>query len=76
MATVGSFDLNLGALGNTTNNSIGVAEAVTEELANQGDLIGLGIAISIALALIFGAIFLVLNFIPALIGKMKGLRSA
>jgi len=76
MATTGSFDLNLSALGNTTNNSIGIAEAVMKELSLQGSLIGLGIAIAIALALIFGVVFLALNFIPKLIGKVKGLRSA
>ena len=76
MGTVGSFDLNLYKLGNTTNNTTEVASAVMLEIRNQGDLIGLGIAISIALALIFGAIFLVLNFIPQLIGKVKGMRNA
>ena len=74
MATTGSFDLNLTALGRTTNNSVGIAESIMFELQNQSSLIGLGIAISIALALIFGAIFLVINFIPRLIGKVKGIR--
>ena len=74
MATTGSFDLNLSVLGNTTNNSLGIVEAITNELANQGDLMGLAIAISISLTLIFGAIFIVINFIPALITKVKGIR--
>ncbi len=75
MATVGSYDLNLTKLGNTTNNTTGLVASVTEELANRGDLIGLGIAISISLVLIFGAIMVAVNFVPRLIGKVKGLRS-
>lgn len=76
MATTGSFDLNLTKLGNTVNNSLGVVESVTEELAARGDLIGLGIAVAISLTLIFGAIFVAINFIPVLIGKIKGIRRA
>ena len=74
MGTTGTFNFDLNNIRDVTNYSIQTAERVTEELANQGDLIGLGIAISIALALIFGAIFLVLNFIPQLISKVKGIR--
>lgn len=76
MATTGSFDLNLETLEGVTNKSVEVAREVSKELAAQGSLIGLGIAIAIALVLIFGAVFIVLNFIPRLIGKMKGLKGA
>lgn len=74
MATTGSFDFNLTAVSTTTNNSIGLVEAITEEMANQGDLMGLAIAIAIALTLIFGTIFIAINFIPRLLAKVKGLR--
>jgi len=74
MGTTGSFDLNLDKLGNTTNNATSFAANVLGEIRDQGSLIGLGIAISIALVLIFGAVFLALNFIPQLIGKVKGLK--
>ncbi len=74
MATTGSFDLNLDNLKDITNNSVGIGEAVTEEVADQGDLIGLAIAISIALTLIFGVVFLAIAFLPKLLGKVKGLK--
>jgi len=74
MGTTGAFTLDLNNLRDITNNSIQVAERITLEISEQGGLIGLGIAISIALALIFGVVFLALNFIPQLIGKVKGIR--
>ena len=76
MATTGSFDLNLTAIGNIVNNATGLTSAVTGGVRDQGDLIGLAIALSIALTLIFGVIFLIINFIPALLGKFKGLKHA
>ncbi|MCK4429128.1 MAG: hypothetical protein KAU95_02035 [Candidatus Aenigmarchaeota archaeon] len=76
MATTGSFDLNLTTMGNLTNNATGTVEAIAEELANQGGLIGLAIALSIALTLIFGTIIIVVNFIPALIKKVKSIKGA
>ena len=74
MGTTGSFDLDLNNLGGTTNNAIRVGENVIYEIMNQGSLIGLAIAISIALTLIFGAIFLIVNFVPKLIGKVKAIK--
>jgi len=74
MGTVGSFDLNLSAIGNTTNNATLVSEKVTGALRDQASLIGLGIAIALALTLIFGVIFLAMNFVPRLISKVKGLK--
>lgn len=74
MATTGSFDLNLSKLGNTTNNSVQIVSEITRELEAQGDLIGLAIAIAVALILIFGTIFIAINFIPKLIKKVKGIR--
>ncbi|MCK4429129.1 MAG: hypothetical protein KAU95_02040 [Candidatus Aenigmarchaeota archaeon] len=76
MGTTGSFTLNLETLGNITNSSVRTVEFITLEIANQGSLIGLAIAISIALTLIFGTIMIVVNFIPALIRKVKGIRKA
>ncbi len=75
-STVGSFDLNLTAISNTTNNSTGFAASVIGGVRDQGDLIGLAIAIALALALIFGVVFLAINFIPTLVGKIKGIRRA
>ena len=74
MGATGAFTLNLDTLGNTTNHSIQTAELVMAEIASQGDLIGLGIAIAVSLGLIFGAVFLVINFIPALVSKVKKIR--
>ena len=76
MATTGTFDFNLETVSNTVNNSTLFTAGVMQEVAGQGDLIGLAIALTIALTLIFGTIFLIINFIPALIGKLKGLKGA
>jgi len=74
MGTIGSFDLNILTLGNTTNNTTEMSSLVVKEVRDQGSLIGLAIAIAIALTLIFGVVFIALNFIPKLVGKIKGLR--
>lgn len=74
MGTTGTFDFNLSLVGETTNYTIQVAEFVMAEIAEQGSLIGLGIAIAIALLLIFGAVFIALDFIPRMIKSVKNLR--
>jgi uncharacterized membrane protein YphA (DoxX/SURF4 family) len=74
MGTVGAFNLDLNNIGELTNYSIQTSENVIQEVANQGDLIGLAIAIAIALGLIFGAVFLVVGLIPRLIKTVKGIK--
>ena len=74
LATTGSFDFNLDKVSNLTNNTTSLGANVTGEVAAQGDLIGLAIAISIALTLIFGVVFLAIAFLPKLLGKVKGLK--
>ncbi len=74
MPTTGSYDLDLNNIGDATNNSIGVVEKVTEELANRGDLIGLGIAISVSLVLIFGAVMVAISLVPRLIKGVKNIK--
>lgn len=76
MATSGAFDLNLTALSNMTNNSTLLTANVVEAVRDQGDLIGLAIAIAIALTLIFGVVFMAIMFVPKLIGKIKGFKRA
>ena len=76
MGTIGTFELNLTNLGSSVNNGVRIAEGVTGGVADQGSLIGLAIGISIAVLLLFGVVLVVINFIPQLIGKVKGLKHA
>ena len=69
MGTIGSFDFNLETVADITNNSTLIGVEITRELAAQGDIMGIGIAIAISLGLIatgiaavFGIIFLIFNF--------------
>ena len=77
MGTVGSFDFNLDNVKDITNNSTLIGAEITRELAAQGDIMGIGIAIAISLGLIatgiaavFGVVFLIFNFARKL--KMTG----
>jgi len=76
MATTGSVDVNLTAIGNTINNSTTLGHLVVQGVADQGDLIGLAIGLAIAIGLLIGLIFLVISIIPRLIAKVKGIRRA
>lgn len=76
MGTTGTFTLALNNLRDVTNFSIQTAEEVIEEVANNGDLIGLGIAVALALTLIFGVVFLVIGFIPKMLKAIKGFKRA
>ena len=75
-STTGSFDFNLTSVSNTVNNSTALAANVTGGVADQASLMGLAIGISIAILLLFGVVLVVINFIPTLVGKIKGLRHA
>ena len=56
------------------NNSSDVGENVTSGVADQGDLIGLAIGLSIAIGLLFGVVILLLGTVVMLIKKTKGLK--
>jgi len=71
MATVGSFDFNLSKIGNTMNNALDLGEKTTQGVADQGDLIGLAIGITIAIVLIAGAILLILGVPQKFITKIR-----
>ena len=76
MATTGSVDVNLTAIGNTVNNSTTLGHLVMAGVQDQGDLIGLAIGLAIAIGMLIALIFLVISIIPKLIGKVKGIRNA
>ena len=76
MATTGSLDVNLTNFGEMINNSSDLGAEVTGGVADQGDLIGLAIGLSIAIGLLFGVVILLLGFIVTLIKKTKGVKQA
>ena len=69
MPTVGSVDVDLDNIGDIVNNSTLTGELIIEGLADQGDIIGLGIGLAIAFGFIasailavFGIVFVIFNF--------------
>jgi len=74
MATVGTFDLNLDNIKDITNESQHVAEKVTEEVADMSDIIGIGIALFIAIGLITVALVALIALPLVLIKKLKGYK--
>ena len=74
MATTGSVDVNLTKFGDMINNSTEIGAEVTGGVADQGDLIGLAIGLSIAIGLLFGVVVLLLAFIVTLVKKTKGMK--
>jgi len=76
MATTGSVDVNLTPFGDMINNSTDLGANVTGGVADQGDLIGLAIGLSIAIGLLFGVVVLLLAFIVTLVKKTKNIKQA
>ena len=76
MATTGSVDVNLDNFGGMINNSASLGANVTAGVANQGDLIGLSIGLTIAIGLLFGVVILLLAFIVTLVKRTKGIKHA
>ena len=69
MPTTGSVDVDLDNIGDIVNNSTLTGELIIEGLADQGDIIGLGIGLAIAFGFIasailavFGIVFVIFNF--------------
>ncbi len=76
MGSSGSFDFNLTNVANLTNNSVRIGEEVIEELAGMGDIIGIGIAISVSMGLIAMGILVVIGIPFLIIKKVKGYKGA
>jgi len=76
MATSGSIDVNLEKFEDMINNSSNLGAEVTGGVADQGDLIGLAIGLSIAIGLLFGVVILLLAFIMTLVKKTKGIKKS
>ena len=69
MATIGEVTVDLNTIGDIVNNSTLTGELIIEGVADQGDLIGLGIGLAIAFGFIaaailavFGIVFVIFNF--------------
>ena len=76
MGTTGAVTVDLNNFRDMINNSSTLGAEVTGGVADQGELIGLAIGLSIAVGLLFGVIVLLLAFIVTLVKKTKGIKSA
>ena len=76
MGTEGSFDFNLSAVGNLTNNAQLIGEKVVREVADMGDIIGIGIAIAVSMSLIAVGILVVIGIPFLIIRKVKSYKGA
>ena len=76
MAVSGSVIVDLNNFRDMINNSSDLGAEVTGGVADQGDLIGLAIGLSIAIGLLFGVVILLLGFIVTLVKKTKGVKNA
>ena len=76
MGTTGSVTVDLNNFRDMINNSSTLGAEVTGGVADQGDLIGLAIGLSIAIGLLFGVVVLLLAFIVTLVKKTKGIKRA
>ena len=76
MATTGAVSVDLNNFGDMINNSTTLGASVTGGVADQGDLIGLAIGLSIAIGLLFGVVVLLLAFIVTLVKKTKNIKRA
>ena len=74
MPTSGSVDVNLDIIGNIVNNSTSVGAEVTGGVADQGDIIGLGIGLALAFGFIAGAILAVFGIIFVIFNFTKKLK--
>ena len=74
--TTGAVDVNLTPIGQTINNTTLLGAKVVGGVADQGDLIGLAIGLTIAIGMLFGVVIAMLVFIVVLIRKTKGIKHA
>ena len=76
MTTTGSVDVNLTPISNSINSASTLGANVTGGVADQGDLIGLAIGLTIAIGLLFGVVALMLVLVVKLIRQVKGIKHA
>ena len=74
MPTTGSVDVNLSTIGNIVNNSTSVGAQITGGIADQGDIIGLGIGLAIAFGFIAAAILAVFGIVFVIFNVAKKLK--
>ena len=76
MATVGSVDVNLGNIGDIVNNTTETGAAITGGVADQGDLIGLGIGIAVAFGAIAVGLGAIIGIIFLIFTMIRGIRKS
>ena len=76
MTATGAVTVDLNNFRDMINNSSDLGAEVTGGVADQGDLIGLAIGLSIAIGLLFGVVILLLAFVVTLVKKTKGIKNA
>lgn len=76
MGTTGAVTVDLNNFRDMINSSALLGNEVTGGVADQGDLIGLAIGLTIAIGLLFGVVVLLLAFIVTLVRKTKGIKHA
>ena len=74
MPTTGSVDVDLNNIGAIVNNSTLTGELIIEGVADQGDIIGLGIGLAIAFGFIAGAILAVFGIVFVIFNFAKKLK--
>lgn len=74
ITSTSDVDVNLSNFGNLINNATTLTDFVIEGVKEQGGLIGLAIGLSIAVGLLFALIFTIVNFLPKLTQRIKGLK--
>lgn len=73
-STTGSIDVNLSNIGRTINAGTGTAAGVTEGLEDYSGLIGIGIALSLAIGFLLGVVIAALAIIVYLLRYTKNLK--
>jgi len=76
LATTGAVSVDLNNFRDIINNGSTIGERTIGGVADQGDLIGLAIGLTIAIGLLFGVVALMLVLVIKLIRQTKGIKKA
>lgn len=74
MGTTGSVDVNLESFERIINESTETGSAVTEEMSQQGELIGLGVGLFLAFVSLTGAALIALGVVVSILVIVKKYR--
>ncbi len=76
MGTTGTFTFALNNVRDLTNASVELGNNIVSEVADMGDIIGIGIAIAVSMGLIAMGILVVIGIPFLIIRKVKGYKKA